>query len=208
MVGNSWPTAGQRTGGCAADIPQLRACVGCRPAACGHARRHAAAAGAAATAAGARLQAWRAGCLEVRVDDVGRCADDVLPLLVLDEVEVLQRGDDVVGLDHGQVAQLLDADAALALAQDLWGRGGRTRGGAKGCQGAKERRSERVPAGEVKGRGAGGPGSKGGGAGGATGRGVGRRAGEEVAPALLHPGLAVPWEARGAGLTGSSTRVQ
>jgi hypothetical protein len=50
---------------------------------------------------------------------MGRCADDVLALVVLDEVEVLERGDDILCLDRGALAKLFDADAALPVAQEL-----------------------------------------------------------------------------------------
>lgn len=69
----------------------------------------------------AHFEAGRSSGLEGAVDDGGGGADDVLALLVLDEVEVLQRADDVVRLDGRQVAQLLDGDAPLALLQHLQG---------------------------------------------------------------------------------------
>lgn len=67
----------------------------------------------------AHLQAGGARQAQVAVQDVGRGAQHVLPLLVLDQVQELQRADDVVRLDRRDVAQLADADRALALAQHL-----------------------------------------------------------------------------------------
>ena len=53
------------------------------------------------------------------LDDLGRRADHVLPLLVLDQVQVLQRADDVIGLDRREVRELLDGDRAVVRRQDL-----------------------------------------------------------------------------------------
>ena len=49
------------------------------------------------------------------LNNLGVRIEDVLPLDVLDQVELLQRVDDVLGLDRGHVAQLLDADVALYI---------------------------------------------------------------------------------------------
>ena len=46
------------------------------------------------------------------------CVNDVLPLDVLDQVELLQRRYDVVGLYRRHVAELLDADRALMDVQN------------------------------------------------------------------------------------------
>lgn len=67
----------------------------------------------------AHFEARGAGGFEGAVNDGWRGADDVLPLLVLDEVEVLQGADDVIRLDGGDVTQLLDGHAALAHLQHL-----------------------------------------------------------------------------------------
>eukprot|EP00238_Polyblepharides_amylifera_P002800 CAMPEP_0196582624 /NCGR_PEP_ID=MMETSP1081-20130531/39787_1 /TAXON_ID=36882 /ORGANISM="Pyramimonas amylifera, Strain CCMP720" /LENGTH=121 /DNA_ID=CAMNT_0041903243 /DNA_START=184 /DNA_END=545 /DNA_ORIENTATION=- len=43
----------------------------------------------------------------------------MLPFLVLDEVVVLQRGDDVVGFDGRHLAEVFDGDGSLALLDDV-----------------------------------------------------------------------------------------
>ena len=45
--------------------------------------------------------------------------DHMLALLVLDELKMLQSGDDVVCLDGRHVAQAFDADAAFVIPQHL-----------------------------------------------------------------------------------------
>ena len=65
------------------------------------------------------LQARRARLLDVLLNDSWRSADDVLALLVLDEIEVVEGADDVIRLDHGGCAEVLNADAALLLLQHL-----------------------------------------------------------------------------------------
>ena len=43
----------------------------------------------------------------------------MLALLILDELEVLQSGNDVIRLDGGHVAEALDADAAFMVSKYL-----------------------------------------------------------------------------------------
>ena len=56
---------------------------------------------------------------EMLLNELWRDADHVLPLPVSDQVERLQRRDDVLGLDARLVRQLLDAQRAPKVAQDL-----------------------------------------------------------------------------------------
>ena len=51
--------------------------------------------------------------LEELLDHLGVRVDDVLPLDVLDEVELLQGRDDVLGLDGRHLAQILHAHRTL-----------------------------------------------------------------------------------------------
>ena len=53
------------------------------------------------------------------LDQLGRDADDVLALPVLDEVEGLQGGDDVRLGDRGHGGEVLDAHGAAEVAEDL-----------------------------------------------------------------------------------------
>ena len=53
------------------------------------------------------------------LDQLGRDADDVLALPVLDEVERLQGGDDVRLGDGGHGGEVLDAHGAAEVAEDL-----------------------------------------------------------------------------------------
>ena len=55
---------------------------------------------------------------QVPLHELGRRADHVLALLVLDELQTLERRDDVVLHDGRHVAQLLDGDGALVVLQD------------------------------------------------------------------------------------------
>ncbi len=66
---------------------------------------------------GVHHEAGRTRFLKVHLDHVGCCADDVLPLLILDEVEVVERGDDVVRPDGCHGGQVLDGDGALMAGQ-------------------------------------------------------------------------------------------
>ncbi len=59
------------------------------------------------------------GDLEVLLDDLGRDRDDVLALPVLDQIERLQRADDVLRLDGGHLAHVLDRNVAPVLPQYL-----------------------------------------------------------------------------------------
>eukprot|EP00958_Prasinococcus_capsulatus_P026891 scaffold5061_cov378-Prasinococcus_capsulatus_cf.AAC.10 len=45
-------------------------------------------------------------CLEVFLNELRGATDDVLPLLVLNEIQMLQRANHIVRLDHSHVAQL------------------------------------------------------------------------------------------------------
>ena len=67
----------------------------------------------------AYFKTGRAGRLEGAVNDRGSRADDVLPLLVLYEIQMLQRADDVICFDGRHVAQLLDGNAALTRLKHL-----------------------------------------------------------------------------------------
>ena len=55
---------------------------------------------------------------KVLLDDAWRDADTVLPLPILDEVEGLQRRDNIFGTDRGHLRELLDRDRALVRLQD------------------------------------------------------------------------------------------
>ena len=67
------------------------------------------------SSAAASLQEYKSSL----VQQGGGCTDDMLPLLVLDQVEVLQCGQDIVHLDAGCLAQLLDGDGGGVGPQDL-----------------------------------------------------------------------------------------
>lgn len=60
-----------------------------------------------------------ASLAKVGLDDVWCGADHVLALLILDKIEMLQRGDDVVSLEGRQVGQLLDTDGTLTILEKL-----------------------------------------------------------------------------------------
>ena len=57
--------------------------------------------------------------LEMVFDHLGRDTDDMLSLPVLDQIERLQRRDDIVRLDGRHVADVLDGKIALVLSQNL-----------------------------------------------------------------------------------------
>jgi len=57
--------------------------------------------------------------LEMFFDDFGSDADDVLAFPIFDEVEGLQRADDILGFDRGHGADVLDREVSAMLAEDL-----------------------------------------------------------------------------------------
>jgi len=56
---------------------------------------------------------------EMLLDDLWGDRDDVLAFPILDQVQRLKRADDVLRLDGGHLAHILDGDVAAMLAQDL-----------------------------------------------------------------------------------------